>query len=851
MAVEEKANVAYVEQLREMRAQRMMQLRQGNDQKQQFSLMTRALNSVAAATNTQTRVATQNLREQQAVVRQTRELSKDFRALSSSITRSIGGLTAAIGRGIGGTASLAGRGVAATAGTAVNLTSSIMSVLGRVLPVALVGIVGKAFVWDNLSTDTKDKLTNALGKLFTNIFSTLKPVFAKLGETIKSVFEDIGIELSATMAGIKAVMSKSMGDLSTSLSTSLAPLRKSFEGIEEFVGTAGRFKEKITPNFDMGNISVGDVVTASGAVLAGKGLYDLARGGTTPKGISGPVIVVTDDIKKAYSLLAQNKMSPTPGNIVGARIIVEAEKAGGSAAKNFLRFVYDYKIANILGVVVPAAMYLWGVSEIEEILSKMERENLITPEEKQYFLSSGKTISATSAASSVLLSTLAMYATRGMGGGKVSTMVSGGLGGTVGAKFGEYVGRPLHEIGEFLGITPKRPASLDRQTVTGTSTVEEMRRLTDERRSSVPQPYTNSVMPNGPTGSNTFDMNTYRNMIGIHEAGATAYDAMFGVHSEADVKKYMAEKTNNKRLTEMTIGEAIALQKSMAGTNRQAMGRYQFMDVEKAAYLAGLSHKERMSPENQDKMFAAYTKANADRLKDLGITPTAFTLRLAHAVGPDGAKLLLDANKSTPGALPADVLGLPMYDKQGKIHPQRLTNPQLAGLGKYKGQTVSSYLATMNEKVVNAMGPNANANLGDYSFGSSSLSDYQSVFEQAYSGYRDRAYAERDARRNQGKEAEGSKMKFFNSGMVEGLVGAFKDGSELKSNIVSDLRNMANMLGGPATKPEEQAQKNIVTNFNTTNINNNNIGGGGGGVSTNGVRAKDDLVTDFLKMSGT
>jgi hypothetical protein len=257
-----------------------------------------------------------------------------------------------------------------------------------------------------------------------------------------------------------------------------------------------------------------------------------------------------------------------------------------------------------------------------------------------------------------------------------------------------------------------------------------------------------------------------------------------------------------------------------------------------------------MSPENQDKMFAAYTKQNAEELKNLGITPTAFTMRLAHAVGPGGAKLLLDANKTTPGALPSDVLGHPMYDKQGKIHPYRLTNPQLAGLGKFKGQTVSNYLATMNEKVVNAMGPNANANLGDYSFGSSSLSDYQSVFEQAYGAYKDKAYAERDARLGKENQAEDNKLKFFSSGMVEGMLGAFKDGSELKSNIVSDLRNMSSVLGAPS-EDKKQPAKNIVTNFNTTNINNNVGGGGGGGASVNSVRPNDDLITDFLKMSGT
>ena len=97
-------------------------------------------------------------------------------------------------------------------------------------------------------------------------------------------------------------------------------------------------------------------------------------------------------------------------------------------------------------------------------------------------------------------------------------------------------------------------------------------------------------------------------------------------------------------------------------------------------------------------------------------------------------------------------------------------------------------------------------------------------------------------------------MKFFSEGAVQGLMGAFKDGSELKSNIVSDLRNMTSVLGGPGEDKRVPA-KNIVTNFYTTNINNNVGGGGGGGgggdASVNSVRPNDDLMTDFLKMSGT
>lgn len=842
MAAEEKANVSYIEQLREMRAARIQQLRQGNEQKQQFSLMTRTLNSVVAATNTQTRVATQNLREQQAVVRQTREMSRDIRSLSSSITRSIGSLTSAIGRGVGGAANLAGRGVAATAGATVNLTSSIMSVLGRVLPVALVGVLGKAFIWDNLTSDTKNKLTNAIGGMFLRIFDTLKPFFAKIGDTLKSIFQDLSVELGATFAGMSAVMNKAMGDLTSSFEKSLGPLKATFKSVETLTGTANRFIDKLTPNFSVGNLSVGDVITGTGVLLAGKGAYDAVKGGgSVPSNISkaagGRVIVITKDVKSTFDFIAKHGLPNKTESIVGARIIVEAEKAG---ARNFLKFVYDHKVLNVIGIIVPVGIYLWDLSHIEEILSQLERENLITPQEKEYFLSTGKYISASGLAGSALLSVLAGYAANRIGAGSKATTVSSFLGAGAGTKMGEYVGKPLHQVAEFFGVAPKRPESLDREVISGTSTVERLLDLQRQRTGGTPQ--ASEVVPNGQTGSDGVNMDLYRNLVGITEGGSAAYDAMFGQGSEAGVQQYMRNETGGKRLTEMTIGEAIALQKKRTG-NTHAMGRYQFTDLETAARLAGLKMSDKMSPENQDKMFAAYTNENRKALIDLGIEPTPFTLRLAHAVGPVGAKKLLDANKTNPGALPADVLGFPLLDKQGNIHPFRLTNPQLAGLGKYKGQTVSSYLNNMNQMVTATMGGQSNLPMGN--FGGSTGQDIQSVYMQAYN-----AYKEQHKKRDEGDAGEKASMKFFNSAAVEGLLGAFKDGSELKSNIVSDLRNMTSVLSAPSEEKTEPV-KNIVTNFNTTNVNNVNGGGGGGTASVNSVRPNNDLVTDFLKMSGT
>ncbi len=826
MAAEEKANVSYIEQLREMRAARIQQLRQGNEQKQQFSLMTRTLNSVVAATNTQTRVATQNLREQQAVVRQTREMSRDIRSLSSSITRSIGSLTSAIGRGVGGAASLAGRGVTATAGATVNLTSSIMSVLGRVLPVALIGVLGKAFIWDNLTSDTKNKLTNAIGGMFLRIFDTLKPFFAKIGETIKSLFQDISVEMSATFAGVGAVMNRAMEDMVGSIEKSISPLKDSLEDIGDFVGAGKRAIEKITPNVNLGGLNVGDVITAGGAVLAGKGAYDLVKGGQLPRGVSGPVIVITDDIKKTYELIAKNGLSDKPGNLVGARIIVEAEKSGGSKAANFLKFVFDHKIANVIGVVVPAAMYLWDVSMIEQILSKMERENLITAQEKEYFLSTGKTMAAASLTSSALLSTLAMYATRGMGGGRVATFGSGSLGALAGTKMGEFIGQPLHKAAEFLGMAPKRPESLDRQTVTGTTTVEQLRDLRKQRRGEKTQ--ANEVVPN-------------MNMDGVNI-------------NDPDIRKILNR------------GE------------REGIRQNPYRSAEGGEPTIGIGHK--LTPD-EVKAGGVFIDGKLVPLDLRNVKDQSVSEQGPKQLTKEQVMKLYEQDHKKHFGYARNFIGADVFDKLTKdqqlaladmsfMNPSSLT-PQLKqmvisgnvqGVAKYMENWGQYYTTESGDKKYSphlqssARGrAKLYAGPGGYSTGmmdsvTSNLSNYSSVYMQAYSAAREQGYKELEQRRGEDAKEEKTKMKFFSEGAVQGLMGAFKDGSELKSNIVSDLRNMTSVLGGPGEDKKGPA-KNINVTYNTTNVNNTNGGGGGGSASINSVRPNNDLVTDFIKMAGT
>jgi|688.fasta_scaffold02131_4 hypothetical protein len=214
--------------------------------------------------------------------------------------------------------------------------------------------------------------------------------------------------------------------------------------------------------------------------------------------------------------------------------------------------------------------------------------------------------------------------------------------------------------------------------------------------------------------------NKYRETVGKSEGAAMGYDAMYGVYTEKDVDKYKQSETGGKRLTQLTVDEAIAVQnkRRAKGGNTHAMGRYQFIDLPAAKEKAHLKGNELFNAETQDKMFDAYTKANAETLKTNTKDPrtgkiygpvevTPYTLRLAHGVGALGAKILLEEAKTNPNKIPADALMLASKKVDGvETHADRLSNPHLGGTNKkgFENITIRSYLENTEQKVAKAMG---------------------------------------------------------------------------------------------------------------------------------------------------
>jgi len=164
-----------------------------------------------------------------------------------------------------------------------------------------------------------------------------------------------------------------------------------------------------------------------------------------------------------------------------------------------------------------------------------------------------------------------------------------------------------------------------------------------------------------PTSSS--DGSSYAERIGAREADGK-YDTIFGKAGGAMI--------NGKLVTENTIGEVGAWQADQKAkkTNKQAAGKYQFMDVMSAAKLAGLGPNDMFNGPNQEMMMRAYTDSNAKSLRAYGLPDTEEYLSMAHAVGPLGAKKLIDAQNAGKGNLNSlDILGLKGVAAE--------TNPQL------------------------------------------------------------------------------------------------------------------------------------------------------------------------------
>lgn len=656
-----------MQQLGEMRSTRMQQMRVGNQQSQMMGRQVQLTQSMNAAL--------QNNSRQLSTLNTT--MSSGFRNLSSSFASSMRGLTSAVSRGAVGAASAAGGAAAGvgrvSAGAVSGIASGIASGLSTVLPVAIAGVIGKSLIWDNIDDSTKKEMGENIGGIFKNVFGdSLKPVTKELKVmtmTLADTLESLSDRISGVVSGIKGKIpsvSQSTKDRVSGAASSAKETAGNVAGkVKQGVSAAskmGPYIEQQASSRKQTAVDVGNVVAEGVDKIPApaKNVVVLAGATATVAGGAKLIMKLRKDAK-SYKLAKPDSVRSVMTAHLHNRVL-PALKAPAKA-----KYMKAFSLGTLAGKVVPVASIIITLIGIDQ--AKNEINWLIENSDGQLTKEDGDLFLAEATEEKLW----------GLAGG----VVGGILGGLIGAGWlsaataalGSYFGNAFAEW--VHALVSKGSSKLERDTSSlNVSVSSDVNKYAEKIGVTVDgKPYLTPAgamkaakaesKPNASTVAKP--PSSLADALAAQESGGAGYDAVYGSSTLKSVEEYQ-KKTGGKKVSQMTIEEAIAFGKSR-GKNKGALGRYQFMPTTLSDELlreAGLAKDDPFNAANQDKLFAVYTKRNADALKKLGIAPTAANLQLAHVAGPKGAAKLLGAEE---GKKAGDVLG---YKEESAV---RKTNP--------------------------------------------------------------------------------------------------------------------------------------------------------------------------------
>jgi GH24 family phage-related lysozyme (muramidase) len=464
-----------MQQLSEMRATRMQQMRSGGQQSQLMGRQVQLTQSMNAALQNNTRqLGTLNT-----------TMSTGFRNLSSSFTRSVAGLSSAIGRTAAGGASAAGSaamGVGRMSASAVSgLSSAIVSSLSTVLPVAIAGYLGKTMVWDNIEEGTKKELQENFAGVMKNIFGGFKDT--EFGKSVEPMID--------RMEALFSALGDTLDDLGSKLGSLTGNVSKKVEGVKNKVDVKGEaFKRTVEPmekagkivkdtfsGLDVGGVGLADVAgtaIAAGAAKLGYETYKEGFGATkapTPSPIKpgGAAPKLSEPAKAARSFISKNKLPGNVLDILAGRMDFRIMKAGGTFASKYFAEFKKVKLGNtffVLGVCMEVGMAKFVHEEINIMV--MEHDPPDFTQEEADALHSWVTAQAWgSIIGGAVLGTLGA-----IGGGVVGTvagplapyiaLASGALASYYGSKAGQGVADKFVSLPESItkprtGVAPTTP----------------------------------------------------------------------------------------------------------------------------------------------------------------------------------------------------------------------------------------------------------------------------------------------------------------------------------------------------------------------------------------------------------
>ncbi len=739
------------------------------------------------------------------------------------------------------------------------MASGVASSLAKVLPFAIAGVVGKMALWDKMDDSVKKELTDSFGNLVESMFGSIDTSGVK--KVIEPITKEFGIVFGAlgdTLDGVTKQITKIVKKLEE---IDFGTITKSLQNVSDTVlGIVNNpelkyyiDKGKAAYNV-MNDVSVPVPGVTSATVSAAVGGGGVAYGAykssqmaktakqaqpvaqtaasaaaasripaaTSPRNLSDKEIKI---MQKSLESMKKFKLGNSVISLLVGRLAALSELGMISGGMKFLKVLKEYKAGSVATAAlsgVAAAISYFNMQLIYEQIDIMVSTGVISSSDGEWLRGYLTTEEVSSLAGSIIFGTAGF-----IGGGLVagpvgavglgaSGSISGGAVAADVARFGYESFSPMPETLKTTDFERKTENILKQQYYNQQQNTEGNKLKNLE--ANVSRGRRSNVKPQGAMSPSSASVSTSAmDIVGSSEGGAAGYDAIYGFSGPGGDPS-IPEKHGGKNLSQLTIGEVIAIGKSRGG-NRGALGKYQFMPtvLEGLLSIAGLTKNDPFSPENQDLLYRVYTQRNALELKKMGIEPTAENLHLAHAVGVGGVVKLL---KADPNAIAADVLG---YEKGGDV---RKTNKQLE-------MTTGEYIASITGKY------KGGTSGGSSSFASASAPSFASA--DPGTATTSTSYAENYARRSkEAKEAEkyeeGSdsfvgpmlaKSETSKPSVLSAFASQFSIES-FTSDFAKKTKELTDVVDSMFAAQTQQAPTIMADNSSVTNVTNNSSGGGGG-----------------------
>jgi len=853
-------NQGFIEQLREMRATRTQQLRQGGQQatllNRQITAMTtlnKTMEAVLRAQNSSA-VALKDINNKQSnMIRQSDQMSKSINNLSTSLTKSVSSLASAAAKGTGSAIGSAG---GAVVGAASSVASGVASSLAKALPFAIAGVVGKMFVYDKMDDSTKKELGDSFSGLMSSIFGNIDT--SSFGKIVKPITKELGIVFGAlgdTLEGLTNKISSLIKKLPTGAEKVAAIIKNPPAKVRAIGGMVNDVSNVIggvvtgtsLPEYETARnvtAAVGGVAAVTGAVAVGARVRGNNKPGATVAPNTAPASAAAVSSPPAaaqrYSGFPQLRLPETPANkeaikeitkkgdkvtkvaIVGARLFIKLGLAGGKYMVELGKLVYKTKFGGFFGwagILVQAGVWWYVQRVLDEMAPEPMGDGTLSKEEYYILTKQAAETALVTGGASAIGSSLGFGTGLLLGGStrnkKVAGAATAGLafaGGVGGSMFAEALLNSNRSLPESL--TNESGVSNNNSVLTNAVSASDAREARNEKPGATrPQGAINPSPASSSSSGNVFDI--FKGAIGRAESGGD-YSARNKSGSSAS-GKYQVIKDTFERYSKIK------------GSPVYGMTFEQFQNS---------------SPEVQEALMD-YMLQDYNRILTTGKVPiNEQTLYLAHFLGPETAVKVYNADPNDDLSKYITKPGL--YDLMIKQNPGLVTKGMTTfGIQQALGKRVSSRMAG-NRGITTSVAPSFAA--ADPGTATTSAS-----YDENYA--RRRKEAKEAEKYEEGSDSFVGPMLAKSEKSKPSKLSAFASQFSIESftsNFAEKTKELTDIVDSMFAAQTQSVPTIVADNSNVTNVINNSSGGSGGGPTMNQVVSThmSNMNWQFNSMSG-